>query len=385
MLGALALLFTAAMIDGCASMGAAAEGARLQRMRSSKHWDKGVFFNAIPEQPIPKGSALWAWIKGAPNTSPKDPPQVSRRTSADFATAPGSGLRITWLGHSSALIEIDGHRVLTDPIWSKRAGPFSFAGPKRFHEVPLPLAELPRLDAVIISHDHYDHLDRDTVIALNKRKLPFVVPLGVGAHLEKWGVPAGRITELDWWGHTKVGDLILVATPARHFSGRSLTMSDRNKTLWAGWALVGPNHRVFFSGDTAMFPGFKEIARRLGPFDATMIEVGAYNAMWADVHLGPEQAVAAHRMLGGKLMLPIHWGTFDLALHAWTEPAERIVVAAGKHGVHVAIPRPGQRIEPARAPKVTRWWPELPWKRAEDAPVRSSGLKTPAPLARGAE
>lgn len=383
MAGALALLFSAAMIDGCASMGAAAEGARLQRMKDSARWKEGVFVNTIPERPIPKMAALWAWIKGAPHTTPDDRTAVSRRTRSDFLTPPRTGLRITWLGHSSTLVEIDGRRILTDPIFSKRAGPFSFAGPRRFHDNPLPLDELPTLDAVIISHDHYDHLDRRTVTALSAREIPFVVPLGVGAHLEKWGVPAEQITELDWWGHARVGNLILVATPARHFSGRSLSMSDRNRTLWAGWALIGPEHRVFFSGDTAMFPGFEEIARRLGPFDATLIEVGAYNAMWADVHLGPEQAVAAHRMLRGKLMIPIHWGTFDLALHPWTEPVERVLVAAQRQQVQVAVPRPGQRIEPALAPEVARWWPTLPWTRAEEAPVRSSGLKPPAAVVVG--
>lgn len=374
------MLLTATMIDACASTGTTAKGMRLERMRKSPQWKDGAFDNPLPEKPIPFFSTLWAWVKGAPHERPKEPPPLVRKAAADFATPPGSGLRITWLGHSSQLVEIDGHRLLLDPIWAKRASPFSTMGPARFHDHPLPVSELPKLDAVVISHDHYDHLERGAITALNRRGVRFVVPLGVGAHLEHWGVPPKRIVELDWWSSVEVGRLTLVATPARHFSGRSVTMSDRNKTLWAGWAILGPKHRVFYSGDTAMFPGFREIGRRLGPFDATMIEVGAYNARWADVHLGPEQAVTAHRQLRGKVFFPVHWGTFSLGIHSWTEPVERVLVAARRKGVDVAIPRPGQSIEPARPPALVRWWPTLPWRTAEEDPIKSSGLTEDKPV-----
>jgi L-ascorbate metabolism protein UlaG (beta-lactamase superfamily) len=256
-------------------------------------------------------------------------------------------------------------------------------GPKRFHPMPLPLADLPPLDAVAISHDHYDHLDRATVAALAERGERFVVPLGVGAHLEQWGIAPELIDELDWWEEIRVGELTLVATPGRHFSGRSVVMADRNQTLWSGWALIGPAHRVYYSGDTAMFPGFAEIGRRLGPFDVTMIEIGAYNAAWRDVHIGPEQAIEAHRMLRGELLLPVHWGTFDLALHSWTEPAERVLVAARAAGVDLALPRPGESVDPSAEPALTRWWPSLPFQTAEEAPVVSSALGPSAGLARG--
>ena len=242
----------------------------------------------------------------------------------------------------------------------------------RFHPPPLPVDQLPELDAVVISHGHYDHLDRGAITALSKRGARFVVPLGVGAHLEHWDVAAERIVEFDWWSSVEIGALTLVATPARHFSGRAT--SDRNKTLWAGWAMLGPSHRVFYSGDTGMFPGLAEIGRRLGPFDATMLEIGAYNARWADLHLGPEQAVAAHRQLRGKVLIPVHWGTFALGIHGWTEPVERLLVAARREDVAVAVPRPGQSVEPADPPRVGRWWPALPWRTAEQDPIRSSGL-----------
>jgi L-ascorbate metabolism protein UlaG (beta-lactamase superfamily) len=208
------------------------------------------------------------------------------------------------------------------------------------------------------------------------------VPLGVGAHLSYWGVENDRIIELDWWQEHRLGALTLVSTPARHFSGRSLIMSDKDKTLWSGWALLGSQHRVYYSGDTAMFPGFEAIGERLGPFDVTLIEAGAYNARWADVHLGPEQAVLAHRLVRGKLMIPVHWGLFDLALHGWTEPVERVIAAARQHDVRVITPAPGGMVEPARlapgaslAAEQLRWWPQVPWKTAQEEPCVSSGLE----------
>ncbi len=207
---------------------------------------------------------------------------------------------------------------------------------------------------MIISHDHFDHLDKNTIQFL-AGKTRFVTPLGVGQHLEYWGVGADRITELDWWQTVTLDGITLHCTPSRHFSGRSLP--GRDKTLWASWALVSSERRAYFSGDTGMFEGFAEIGRRLGPFDVTMIEVGAYDSAWADVHPGPEQAVEAHQMLRGKLMLPVHWGTFNLAVPAWTEPAERLMAAAGAAGIDIAIPKPGGQIDAAAPVALTRGIP----------------------------
>ena len=282
-----------------------------------------------------------------------------RLTRADFERPPETGLRATWIGHSSVLIEIDGARILLDPVWARRASPSTLIGPKRFHPPPIPIDELPALDAIMTSHDHYDHLDRDVVRALAKdptqSRARFVVPLGVGAHLERWGVAPERITELDWGESTTVGPLTLTATPARHFSGRGL--SDRNHTLWASWSVKGPVNRVFHSGDTGPFAGFAEIGTQHGPFDLTLMKVGAYDEQWPDIHLNPEQAVEAHTRLRGKAFLPIHWGTFNMAFHRWDEPADR-VVAAGV-GTTVIVPRPGESIEPSRAPPVNAWWRTL--------------------------
>ncbi|MEM7311390.1 MAG: MBL fold metallo-hydrolase [Planctomycetota bacterium] len=349
--------------------------SRRKRIEASPHWRDGRFRDLL-EREDPKGwSILRDWVLAkSPHRVPAEPIPTVRRTADDFREPPSSGLRVTWLGHSSSLVEIDGARVLLDPVFGKRVSPFAWAGPKRFFEPPMRASELPPLDAVAISHDHYDHLDRPTIVELSSLDVPFVVPLGVGAHLERWGVAPERITELDWWESHRVGPVTLTATPARHFSGRAMTMTDRDRTLWAGWALTGPEHRVYFSGDTAMFPGFAEIGERLGPFDAALVEAGAYSPLWRDVHIGPEQAVVACELVRGALLMPVHWGTFDLAMHAWTEPIERILAAAASAGVPVAAPRPGASFEPASAPAVERWWPELPWRGPAEDPVVSSGL-----------
>ncbi|MCP5071485.1 MAG: hypothetical protein GY946_33410 [bacterium] len=356
------------------NIGAAPEGERLERILQSSQYDTGSgrFVNTLPARNEFGVRTLWDGIMGRPNTTPEQPPPLFDSTTRVLASVPADDLRVTWFGHSSLLIEIDGARVLTDPVWGSRASPWSFMGPKRFHAPPLALEELPELDAVVISHDHYDHLDAPTIRRLAESVPLFLVPLGVGARLESWGVETDRIVELDWWDEHEVAGVSIAATPARHFSGRSII--DSNKTLWAGWALVGPRHRAYFSGDTAMFPGFEEIGSRLGPFDIAMIESGAYNKGWADAHLGPEQALQAFQDVRGKVFMPVHWGTFDLALHAWTEPAERILAGADAAGIPVAVPQPGESIEPSDLREVVRWWPDLPWDSADEHPVVSSGL-----------
>jgi L-ascorbate metabolism protein UlaG (beta-lactamase superfamily) len=263
-----------------------------------------------------------------------------------------SGLRATWLGHSTMLLEIDGARVLTDPVWGRRASPFSFAGPKRFQPGPVGIGSLPPLDAILVSHDHYDHLDQPSVRALAALDVPFVTSLGVGKHLQAWGVPAENIIELDWWEAARLPcGLTITAAPSHHFSGRGLT--DRNATLWSSFALRGERHAVFFSGDTGLSPAFGDIGRRLGPFDLSAIEVGAFDPSWGDIHLGPDNALRAWKDLGSGRLLPVHWGTFDLALHDWHQPAE-VLVAKAPEGL--VMPRLGEAFEPAQVEGVTPWW-----------------------------
>lgn len=362
-------------MGACKTTGSPPNGAHLGRLKASPHWQDGKFRNALPRHDGPWREILWEWLfGGSKHAEPKEPVPVVARGTEDFVHAPPSGLRITWLGHSTFLVEIGAHRVLVDPVWGERASPLSWAGPKRFYAPPLPLEDLPPIHAVVISHDHYDHLDHPTIAALASKPIRFFVPLGVGSHLEYWGVPKARITELDWWEEAALGDLTLAATPARHFSGRSILMSDADQTLWAGWVLKTKEHRVYYSGDTAMFPGFSEIGSRYGPFDAALIETGAYDPLWVDVHLGPEQALVAAEMVGAKLYIPVHWGCFNLAPHSWVEPIERLLVAAERLQVPIAIPRPGQSVEPTAPPALVRWWPDGEWVPASEKLVMSTGL-----------
>jgi L-ascorbate metabolism protein UlaG (beta-lactamase superfamily) len=378
-----ALTVTAYAVDGSAVFGAKATGARRERMERSPQWKDGRFRN-----PQPIRNDLWRVLRDLAGASahrrPEEPVPTEPVDPARFDAPPDSGLRTTWLGHSTVLVELDRHRVLVDPVWGDRASPFGWAGPRRFFAPLLPLDRVPRVDAVVISHDHFDHLDLPTIRAIRGWDTTFVVPLGVGAHLERWGVPPERIVELDWWEATRVGDLEVVATPARHASGRS-PFSGRDGTLWAGFALVGQRHRVWYSGDTGPFPGLAEIGARLGPFDLALVEAGAYGRAWPDWHLGPEQAVRASQLVRARVLQPVHWALFNLAYHGWTEPAERVRVAAREAGVTVTIPRPGQSVEPAALPALERWWPTAPWRSAEEDPIEASGVDArPGDVARAA-
>jgi L-ascorbate metabolism protein UlaG (beta-lactamase superfamily) len=254
------------------------------------------------------------------------------------------------------LIEIDGLRVLTDPVWGPRASPSSLAGPKRFQPVPVSLHEIPAVDLVIVSHDHYDHLDYPTIRELAKRNVPFVTSLGVGAHLEAWGVIPELITEMDWWeSHNPArGGLTVTAAPSQHFSGRGL--KDRNATLWSSFVIRSERHAVFFSGDTGLTSEYQLIRDRLGPFDLVMLEVGAFHPAWGDIHLGPQNALKALALLGSGPFLPVHWGTFSLAMHAWDQPAEQLLSLGEKAGAQLVMPRLGEAIEPEHAARAQAWW-----------------------------
>jgi L-ascorbate metabolism protein UlaG (beta-lactamase superfamily) len=285
------------------------------------------------------------------------PPRPLRITAVNAPdNLPGQPAQVTWLGHSTMLLYIHGKTLLCDPVFNKMASPFSFIGPKRFAaKNPVTVEDLPPVDAVCISHDHYDHLDHQTIKKLKRAARHFFVPLGVGAHLERWGVAPARITELDWWEETTFEGLKLACTPSRHFSGRTLT--DRFKTLWASWVISDGKTNVYFSGDTGYGAHFKKIGKKYGPFDLTMLECGQYDTRWPNVHMTPEQTATAHLDLHGKRMLPMHWGAFRLAFHTWTEPVERVLVAAAANGSHVVTPRLGETMDIiAKAYPTAQWW-----------------------------
>jgi L-ascorbate metabolism protein UlaG (beta-lactamase superfamily) len=298
-------------------------------------------------------------------------PRVAVPLATPEVPTEAADLAVTWYGHASALIEVDGYRILTDPVWSERVSPSPLVGPARLHPVPTPLLELPPVDAVLISHDHYDHLDKATIRQLVLgQAAPFLVPIGIGAHLRHWGVPEHRIVELDWGGSVSLAslgrerdgtDLVLTCTEARHFSGRGFV---RNTTLWASWSIVGPTRRVYFGGDTGYTKAFAEAGAALGPFDLTLLPIGAYDEAWPDVHMNPEEAVRAHADLavgdpGHGLLVPIHWATFNLAFHGWSEPVRRMVEAARAAGTSVAVPMPGQRVDPNGLPTRDSWWEDV--------------------------
>ena len=345
------------------SFGKMPEGLRLERMQASPLWSGEGFRNVYPilpglRDPAVKMPGISEFLCGGERRVPKAPLPAVDPTHA-WRAKPQSGLRATWLGHSTVLIEIDGYRVLTDPVWGPRASPSTLVGPKRFQPVPVDLRSMPPVDLVVISHDHYDHLDYPTIRVLARTDIIFVTSLGVGAHLEAWGVRPERIAELDWWESFRLpgSELTVTAAPSQHFSGRH--MRDRNATLWSSMVIRSPRHSVFFSGDTGLTNEYETIRERLGPFDLTMLEIGAYHPAWGDIHLGPENAVKALSLLGGGNFLPIHWGTFALATHDWDQPIETVLALSQKADFHLLAPRLGEAIEPAHEHRLDPWWRPL--------------------------
>ncbi len=329
---------------------------RLERIVASAQHADGHFHNTSRVAPGLKGNpwpVLGEYFFGGDDRKPSGPLPVLD-PKPRWAVAPETKLRTTWLGHSTVLLEMGGARIITDPVFGDRASPVRFAGPKRFHPTPASIAELPALDAVLLSHDHYDHMCKRSMTELGKLGVPVVTALGVGARLEALGIPKERITELDWGESTPVagGRLRIHARPAQHFSGRGLR--DRNETLWASWVVESDHRRVFFSGDSGLTEEFRATGLLHGPFDLVMLEVGAFHPSWGDIHLGPENALAAHSMLGGGTLMPVHWGTFNLALHPWHEPAETLLELGRDR--RIVTPRLGEVVEVERIEAPDPWW-----------------------------
>ena len=328
------------------------EGERLQRMQPLPQFVEGRFENSpVYQSNLALVETFRSYAQGQQREPQFEIPVVPLAV-ASLRQPPPAGLRAYWFGHASVLVEIDGVRIMTDPILSERASPFQFLGPKRFHPPPLALEWLTGIDAVVISHDHYDHLDMATVQQLARNGTHFYVGMGIGAHLLRWGVALPQIHEMAWWQHADAKGVRIYCTPARHYSGRR---SMNNSTLWASWMIKGAHHSVYFSGDTGYAGHFAEIRERLGAPDLALMKVGAYGDTWLSIHMDPESAVRAHRDLGAKTMLPVHWATFNLAYHAWEEPILRTLAAATTAGVAVVTPRIGEKVD-ADLPFVSQPW-----------------------------
>ena len=272
-----------------------------------------------------------------------------------FANKNSDNLSVIWLGHASTLINIDGTIILTDPMLTKWASPVAWIGPKRFFNSPIEFEDFPILDIVIISHNHYDHLDKESILSLNSKTKKFLVPIGVGAILKKWGILKEKIIEQKWEDSFQLNEKTeIITTQAHHFSGRGFF--DRNKTLWASFVIKSKNHSIYFGGDSGYFNGYKEIGEEYGPFDINILPIGAYSDMWESIHMDAKEGVQANLDLGGGLLFPIHWGTFNLALHGWTEPAEELITFAEKRNVRFVIPKPGEVVNFDSNYNSEKWW-----------------------------
>lgn len=325
---------------------------------NSEHFNGKIFLNPVPTEVMEKGAfgrIMKMYLQKHPDREPTRPPGPFAADLNLINNLPLEALRITWLGHSGTLVEIDGKRFLTDPLWYDRASPFAAIGPKRFFKNPIPIDQLPPIDSILLSHDHYDHLDKAAILHLTSKQVPVITMLGVGERLRNWGIDKKLVTELDWWQTFELGKgFEITALPARHFSGRWL--NDRFKTLWGSFAIKGTKHNIYFGADSGYYHGFKEIGEKHGPFDLTMLDTGAYNKEWESIHMGPENAVRAHIDLKGKLLMPIHWGMFSLAFHPWTEPVQRVIKAAELNSVQLLLPAPGETINVDGATYNSQWW-----------------------------
>jgi L-ascorbate metabolism protein UlaG (beta-lactamase superfamily) len=356
------LLFVGLYFQFATRVGTTPKGERLARIEASPNYRDGVFHNLIEtNMDIPWraiAAVVWEGIVGGKESEPRDTIPTIPFDRAAWNIIPETDFAVAWFGHSTVLIKIDGLTILCDPVFSERGSAFTFVGPKRFPYTHQPrLEDLPHVDVVLLSHDHYDHLDYRSILYLKDRVEHWLMPLGVGAHLEYWGMAPEKIREFDWWEGTSVESLELTLAPSRHFSGRGI--SSRFSTLWGAWVVKGREHTLLFGGDSGYSPSFSEIGDRFGPFDLVMLECGAYNEAWADIHLFPEELPLAATDLRAKALMPIHWGKFDLALHPWKDPIERLSAAMFHSSIPLFTPRVGRITTNADPAFSEQWWTGL--------------------------
>ncbi|EMJ89863.1 MBL fold metallo-hydrolase [Leptospira meyeri] len=345
----------------CKAFGKDPEGSHLEKIKTSTHYDhtREQFVNRRPdvlEKMREKQNFFSLFFKFVFGGDKHQKPDVKLpEEKPDFTEflKPDENIKFIWFGHSTFLVNIEGKLLFFDPVFSESAAPFSFMV-KRFQDAVVKLEELPPIDYIIISHDHYDHLDMPTIEFFKSTKTKFITPLGVTSHIKEWGVSDDRLTELDWWQSFDLGKLKIVCTPAQHFSGRR--GMNGNKTLWSSWTVIGEKERFYFSGDSGYDVHFKDIGDKFGPFDLTFIENGQYNPMWEAVHVLPEQTAKAHLDLKGKRLVPVHWGMFNLSLHSWYEPAESLEKQAEVYHIDLLTPKFGQIVKIREPNLMERWW-----------------------------
>jgi L-ascorbate metabolism protein UlaG (beta-lactamase superfamily) len=337
------------------SFGKLPSGDILKRIEKSTHYKDGAFINIEETDIVAKDASYWSMaLKYFETSVDREPLKELPHVKTDLKNL-SDRPNMIWFGHSSFLISVSGKKVLADPVFSERASPVQYAGPKAYpgtmvyHE-----SDLPDLDVIVISHDHYDHLDYHTITNLAQRTKAFVVPLGVGQHLLHWGVPKEKIYEFDWWEGGQVAPGVdITCTPARHFSGRGFT---KNRTLWASFVLKIGGLTIFIGGDSGYDQSFKKIGDTFGPFDIVMLECGQYDVQWPSIHMMPEQTIQASIDLKAKVLLPVHWGKFTLALHPWRDPIRRATVEAEKRDVKMTTPLIGEPVYIGESFPAMKWW-----------------------------
>ncbi|WP_281614624.1 MBL fold metallo-hydrolase [Flammeovirga sp. SubArs3] len=331
----------------------------IKRYTASGHYDEGEFINLTTTTMDMNMDSIWSTLRefmaGVPNDRPARNIEVLSMEVGDVVNN-DTLTRVTWFGHSAFLVEMAGKKILLDPMLGDVPAPHPWLGQSRYSkELPISIEDMPHIDAVFISHDHYDHLDYESIEKLKGKVDQYYLPLGVGAHFRAWGIPEEKIHELNWWDEAELGNIKLAFTPSRHFSGRGLT--DRNATLWGSWVLITEKDRLYFSGDGGYGTHFKEIGEKYGPFDLGMMECGQYNVKWAQIHMLPEESAQAAVDINAKLMMPIHWGAFTLALHSWTDPVVRVKKKADELNMPISTPRIGEPIvlHQEKYP-ISSWW-----------------------------
>lgn len=339
--------------------GATHNQAHKDKMAQSNQYDgkkfvNQVFTSAAGSDTDSMSDALIKFITGVPNQKPSKELAVLKIDKEQFQQSDTPIL--TWFGHSSFLVKVAEQTLFFDPVFSQVAAPHKLLGKNRYNrEFPMTPEQLPNIDAIVISHDHYDHLDYDSILQLDHKVAAYYVPMGVGSHLESWGIDSAKIIEFDWWQAHKINDLEVTFTPSRHFSGRRIT--NQNQTLWGGWYLKSKQYSLFFSGDTGYGPHFSEIKQKLGAPDFALLECGQYNIAWADIHMMPEQTVTAAKDLGAKVFMPVHWASFTLSIHSWTDPVERAIAEAKKQQQAIVTPQIGELMTLQQEPvQRSAWW-----------------------------